>query len=85
LEVHDSVATFTSHGELHEFGAEKPISWANKFLAHFDFFTINFTVWTHILSTCGDALTHSKFQCSTLWTVKIGWKIRWERGNRESK
>jgi len=25
-------------------------------LAHFDYFTINFTVWSHILSTVGDAL-----------------------------
>ncbi len=25
--------------------------------AHFDFFAINFTVWSHILSTVGDALT----------------------------
>jgi hypothetical protein len=26
LDVHNCVATFTSHGKLHEFGAEKPIS-----------------------------------------------------------
>jgi hypothetical protein len=26
LEVHKCVAPFTSHGKLHEFGAEKPIS-----------------------------------------------------------
>jgi hypothetical protein len=26
LEVHNSVATFTTHGKLHEFGAEKLIS-----------------------------------------------------------
>jgi hypothetical protein len=26
VEVHNCVATFTSHGKLHEFGAEKPIS-----------------------------------------------------------
>jgi hypothetical protein len=32
LEVHNFVMTFTSHGKVHEFGAEKP--------AHFDFFTI---------------------------------------------
>jgi hypothetical protein len=25
-------------------------------MAHFHFFTINFTVWSHILSTVGDAL-----------------------------
>ncbi len=54
LEVHNYVAPSTSHGKLHEFGAKKPISWAK--LAHFDFFTINCTVWSHILSTGGDAL-----------------------------
>ncbi len=54
LEVHNCVAHFTNHGKLHKFGAEKPISWAKP--AHFDFFTINFTVWSHILSTGGDAL-----------------------------
>jgi len=43
-----------SFGKLHEFGAEKPISQAKP--AHFDFFAINFTVWSHILSTVGDAL-----------------------------
>jgi hypothetical protein len=26
LEVHNCVAPFTSHGKLHEFGAENPIS-----------------------------------------------------------
>jgi hypothetical protein len=26
LEVHNCVAPFTSHGKMHEFGAEKPIS-----------------------------------------------------------
>jgi hypothetical protein len=41
---------FTSQSKLHEFGAEKPISWAE----HVDFFTINFTVWSHILSTGED-------------------------------
>jgi hypothetical protein len=54
LEVHNCVAAFTSQGKLHEFGAEKPISWAKS--AHFEFFTINFAVWSHILSTGGDAL-----------------------------
>jgi hypothetical protein len=34
---------------------EKPISWAKA--AHFDFFAINLTVWRHILSTVGDALS----------------------------
>ncbi len=28
LEVHNCVASFTSYGKLHEFGAEKPIPWA---------------------------------------------------------
>jgi uncharacterized membrane protein len=45
---------FTSHGKLHEFGAEKPISSAKP--AHFDFFAINCTVWSHVVSTVGDAL-----------------------------
>jgi hypothetical protein len=57
LEVHNCVAPFTSRGKLHEFGAEKPISCAKP--THFDFFTINFTVWSHILSIGGDALTAS--------------------------
>jgi len=52
LEVLNCVAPFTSHIKLHEFGAEKPISWAK--LTHFDFFTINFTVWSHIWSIGGD-------------------------------
>ncbi len=55
LEVHNCVAPFTSHGKLQEFGAEKPISWAKQ--AHFDFFIINFTAWSHILSTGGDGLS----------------------------
>jgi hypothetical protein len=56
-EVHNYIAQFTSHGMLHEFGAKKPISWAKP--AHFVFFAINFTAWSHILSTDGDALTHN--------------------------
>jgi hypothetical protein len=56
LEVHNCVVPFTSHGKLHEFGAQKPISWDKS--ANFDFFTINFTVWSHILSTIGDTLTY---------------------------
>jgi len=55
LEVHHCVAPFTRHGKLQEFGAEKPISWAKP--AHFDFLRINFTVWSHILTTCGDPPT----------------------------
>jgi hypothetical protein len=37
---------------------------------NFDFFTINFTVWSHLLSTGGDALTSS--QKNTL--ILIGMK-----------
>jgi hypothetical protein len=54
LEVHNCVAPLTSHGKLDEFGAEKPMSSAKP--AHCDFFTINFTVSSHILSTVGDGL-----------------------------
>jgi hypothetical protein len=54
LEVQNGVAPFTSRGKLHEFGAEKTISWAKP--AHFDLFAIKFTLWSHILSTVGDAL-----------------------------
>ncbi len=46
-------APLTSHSKLHEFGAEKPISWAKP--THF--FTIHFIVWSQILSTGDDALT----------------------------
>jgi len=49
VEVHNFVVPFTSHGKLYEFGAKKPISWAKP--AHFDFFALNFTVWSHMLST----------------------------------
>jgi hypothetical protein len=49
LEVHNYVAPFTNHGKLYKFGAEKPISWAKP--AHFDFVALNFTVWSHMLST----------------------------------
>jgi len=54
LEMENSVVPFTSHGKVHKCGAEKPISWAKP--AHFNIFTINFTVWNHTLSTGGDAL-----------------------------
>jgi hypothetical protein len=60
LEVHNCVVPFTSCGMLHEFGAEKPISWAKP--AHFDCFAINFTVWSHILST---ALTPPPIKTAT--------------------
>jgi hypothetical protein len=65
LKVHNCVASFTGHSTLQEFGAEKPISWAK--LAHFDFFSIIFTIWSHMLCTVGDALTRfilGKFQTS---------------------
>jgi hypothetical protein len=45
LEVYNCVAPFTSHGKLHEFGAQKPISWAKP--AHLNFFTIIFTLESH--------------------------------------
>jgi hypothetical protein len=54
LEVHNFVALLTRNRNLHEFGVEKPISWAKP--EHYDFFTINYTVWSHILSTGGDDL-----------------------------
>jgi hypothetical protein len=44
------------------FSAEKPISWAKP--AHFDLFTINCTVWSHILSTGGDAVS-TQYQPNT--------------------
>jgi hypothetical protein len=54
--MHTCVAPFTSHGKLHKFGAKKPISSAKPAL--FDFFTININVWSHILSTGGDAFSN---------------------------
>jgi hypothetical protein len=44
-EVHNSVVPFTSHVKLHEFVAQKPISWAKP--VHFDVFPINFTGVTY--------------------------------------
>jgi hypothetical protein len=67
LEVHNCVAPFTSHGKLHEFGAEKPISWVKP--THFDFFTINCTVWSQILSTLEDALSGP---LTSLWPASFG-------------
>jgi hypothetical protein len=43
-------------GKLHEVGAKEINFLSAKLLAHFAFFTINFTLWSHILSTIGDAL-----------------------------
>jgi hypothetical protein len=54
----------SSHCKLHKFGAEKSISWAKP--AHFHFFSINFSIWSHILSTVGDALRASP------WVLSIG-------------
>ncbi len=51
--MHRCAAPFTNHDKLHEFGAEKPISWAKP--THFDAFIINFIISNHILSTVGDA------------------------------
>ncbi len=43
-----------------------------NFLTHFDHFAIIFTVWSHILSTAGDALrSHPKGQGSSLHTESI--------------
>jgi hypothetical protein len=72
LEVHSCVEPFTSHGKLHEFGAEKPIFWAKQ--AHFGFLAINFTDCSQILSTGGDAFSPiqgmSKFIVSPLGLVE---------------
>jgi hypothetical protein len=54
LEAHNTVVPFTSRGKLYEFDAEKAIPLAKP--VYFDFFTINFTVWSHILSTGEDAV-----------------------------
>jgi hypothetical protein len=73
-EVHNCVAPFTSsHGKLHEFGAEKLTFWAKP--AHFDFVAINFTVWSHILSTVGDALNTSIWVVAKLQmtSIHIAW------------
>jgi hypothetical protein len=81
LEIHNCVAPFTNHGKLHEFGAEKSISWAK--LAHFHFFTINFTIWSHMLSTIGDALKSLHLEVSKVWELFVfyGWaneRITWQ-------
>jgi hypothetical protein len=67
-----------------EFGVEKLTSWAK--LAHFHPLAINFTVWSHILSTVGDALrSHPRRQgsslhgegricnCGRLWKNRNAW------------
>ncbi len=70
LEVHTCVAHFTSHGKLHEFGAEKPISWAKQ--TYFDLFTINCSVWSHILSTGGECITNQlDLACTPLLDEEI--------------
>jgi hypothetical protein len=66
LEVHNCVVPFTSHAKLHESGAEKRISWAQP--AHFDFFTINFTFWSHILSCISTGAGY------VILHRKIGWR-----------
>jgi len=60
LEVHNCVAPPTSHDNLHEFGVKKSISWAKP--THFYFLAVNFTVWSHILSTFGDALNYCDWE-----------------------
>ncbi len=67
LEVHNSVAPFTSHGKLFP-------SWAKP--AHFDFFAINCTLWSQILCTSGDALRSSPavlsiLPCTLNWMKKV--------------
>jgi len=63
--VHNCGAPFTSHRKLPEFGAKKP--------AHFHFFAINFTVWSHILSTVGDAITQLPNACNkSYWEGEVG-------------
>jgi hypothetical protein len=64
-EVHNCDAPFTRHCKLHKFGAEKPISWAKP--EHFDSFAINCSVWSHILSTVGDALSHFTLYLWWMW------------------
>jgi hypothetical protein len=67
LEVHNCVGPFTSHCELHEFGTEKPISWAKP--AHFDVFAINFTVESH---------TEDRWRCSKLEShTAHRWRPSW--------
>ncbi len=67
-EVHNCVVPFTRHCKLHEFGVEKPISWAKP--EHFDYFAMNYSVWSHILSTVGNALSHFT-QYSDLWWMWV--------------
>jgi len=38
---------------------------------NFDFFALNCTVWSHILCTCGDALTIFHFKYSNTWDPEI--------------
>jgi len=69
LEVHNYVAApFTSHGKLHYFGVEKPC-WAKP--AHFDFFTINFTVWCHIGYTTTISFFWQNF--AKKWNLIMKW------------
>jgi hypothetical protein len=75
LKVHNCVAPSTSRSKLHEFAAGKPIFLAK--LTHFEIFAINFTVWNHILSTVGDALSHcpSQANCSVVSVFQLGSKL----------
>ncbi len=75
--MHNCVAPFTSYVKLHEFGAEKPISWAKA--AYFDFFTIIFILWSHILSTGEVALKAGKLSTSE------GWATLYKKQNKEQE
>ncbi len=51
LRLLPATASCTNLVQENQFPEQKP--------AHFDFFAISFTVWSHILSTVGDALRSS--------------------------
>jgi len=62
--------------------AEKPISWAKP--AHFDFFAINCTVCSHILSSGGDALRDYNSALGNVRTVRRHWLATWIQMQRIS-
>ncbi len=66
-EVHNCVASLTSHGKLHEFGAEKPISWAKP--THFEFFAIRCTLLHCLLEVSKLVLGVKKTLSSELKTM----------------
>jgi hypothetical protein len=65
--VHNYVAPFTSHCNLHEFGPEKPFSWAKP--EHVNFFSIHCSVWSQVLSTVRDAVTHFTLYSNLWWML----------------